>query len=140
MLETTPTLGSIESTLKEKRRFADASLDFNLKNEIFCELFPDVVAEIKEKLAKLRENVTTSSNSNSAAGVAGSKDKKSSDVMSNAAAIGGGGGNGVEDGNGADPNQNTSPWHSFTTNIIFVLLFLIFALIVNHVLKTMNVE
>jgi ubiquitin-conjugating enzyme E2 J2 len=122
MLETTPTLGSCESTLKEKRRFADNSMEFNLKNEIFCELFPDVVAEIKERLSKQKEALDGANNN--AGTPAALSNRKETTV----------------DGDTPADNQNTSPWHSFTTNMIFILLFLIFALIVNHVLKTMNVE
>lgn len=126
MLENTPTLGSVESTLREKQKYARDSLDFNLKNEIFCELFPDVVAEIKEKLNARRE-------ANGAAGAAKDKTMVDGKVVE---ANGDAGGAGVE---GAD-NANTSTWYSLTTNLIFFLLFLIFALIVHHVLKTMNVE
>lgn len=129
MLETTPTLGSCESTLKEKRRFAENSLEFNLKNEIFCELFPDVVTEIKERLSKIKEAQSVTNGGASGGAAAGGKDKRTEVTAAG----------GADADAGAD-NQNTSPWHSFTTNIIFVLLFLIFALIVNHVLKTMNIE
>lgn len=31
------------------------SMECNLKNETFCELFPDLVIEIKEKLEKINE-------------------------------------------------------------------------------------
>lgn len=127
MLENTPTLGSVESTTREKQKYARDSLDFNLKNEIFCELFPDVVAEIKTKLAARREAQNATNNNNA-------KEKLTAD--------------GKAELNGelaaADTenveNANTSTWYSLTTNLIFFLLFLIFALIVNHVLKTMNVE
>lgn len=55
MLETTPTLGSCESTSYEKRKYARQSLEFNMKNEVFCELFPEVCEEINERLAKIEE-------------------------------------------------------------------------------------
>ncbi|KAF2367382.1 Ubiquitin-conjugating enzyme E2 [Trinorchestia longiramus] len=41
MLEDTITYGSIESTDEEKKVLACKSWQFNLNNEIFCELFPD---------------------------------------------------------------------------------------------------
>lgn len=49
MIETNPTMGSIETSDYEKKMLAKQSLDFNLKNKVFCELFPDLVNEIKEK-------------------------------------------------------------------------------------------
>lgn len=55
MLENSPLLGSCESTTYEKKKLALHSLEFNLKNETFCELFPDLVTEIKSKLEKINE-------------------------------------------------------------------------------------
>ncbi|KAG5681902.1 hypothetical protein PVAND_011307 [Polypedilum vanderplanki] len=55
MLENTPLLGSCESTTYEKKKLAINSLEFNLKNETFNELFPDLVTEIKAKLEKINE-------------------------------------------------------------------------------------
>lgn len=55
MLENSPLLGSCESTTYEKKKLALNSLEFNLKNETFCELFPDLVTEIKAKLEKINE-------------------------------------------------------------------------------------
>jgi len=51
MLETSPTYGSIESTEFEKKRLARCSWDFNLKTKMFCDLFPDIVTELKQKIA-----------------------------------------------------------------------------------------
>lgn len=124
MLETTPTLGSCESTLLEKRRFADNSLEFNLKNEIFVELFPETVEEIKLRLQKVKE--ARENNNNKV------KENGTTAKNSDATALGE-----VENANNAAVQ---SGWHSLTTNVILFLLFLIFALIVNHILKTMNVE
>ncbi|XP_076329833.1 ubiquitin-conjugating enzyme E2 J2-like isoform X1 [Tachypleus tridentatus] len=50
MVEKNPTLGSIETSVYEKKQLAWQSLEFNIKNQTFCELFPDIVQEIKEKL------------------------------------------------------------------------------------------
>ncbi|XP_060560018.1 ubiquitin-conjugating enzyme E2 J2-like [Ruditapes philippinarum] len=41
MLEKTPTLGSLETSDYTKRQLAAQSNAFNLKDKIFCELFPD---------------------------------------------------------------------------------------------------
>ncbi|XP_045438170.1 LOW QUALITY PROTEIN: ubiquitin-conjugating enzyme E2 J2-like [Pipistrellus kuhlii] len=49
MVEKGPTLGSIETSDFTKRQLAAQSLLFNLKGKVFCELFPEVVEEIKQK-------------------------------------------------------------------------------------------
>ncbi|XP_069774876.1 ubiquitin-conjugating enzyme E2 J2 [Narcine bancroftii] len=49
MVEKGPTLGSIETSEYTKRQLAAQSSAFNLKDKVFCELFPDLVEEIKEK-------------------------------------------------------------------------------------------
>ncbi|XP_062449222.1 ubiquitin-conjugating enzyme E2 J2 isoform X1 [Rhea pennata] len=43
MVEKGPTLGSIETSEFTKRQLAAQSLAFNLKDKVFCELFPEVV-------------------------------------------------------------------------------------------------
>lgn len=42
-IEKSPTLGSINTPDYEKRKLAVQSLEFNLKNKMFCELFPETV-------------------------------------------------------------------------------------------------
>ncbi|KAG8568990.1 hypothetical protein GDO81_014226 [Engystomops pustulosus] len=49
MVEKGPTLGSIETSDFTKRQLAAQSLAYNLKDKVFCELFPEVVEEIKQK-------------------------------------------------------------------------------------------
>ncbi|XP_062821593.1 ubiquitin-conjugating enzyme E2 J2 [Anolis carolinensis] len=56
MVEKGPTLGSIETSEFTKRQLASQSLAFNIKDKVFCELFPDVVEEIKQK-QKAREEL-----------------------------------------------------------------------------------
>jgi ubiquitin-conjugating enzyme E2 J2 len=48
MLETTPTLGSIESSDQTKREYAARSLEFNLKLPVFRKLFPQYVKRAAE--------------------------------------------------------------------------------------------
>ena len=43
MLESTPTVGSVETSVAERRRLALASHAFNRKTPLFCELFPEMV-------------------------------------------------------------------------------------------------
>jgi len=57
MLEKSPTLGSIDTSDTEKRYLSEQSAEFNLKNKIFNELFPDIAEKLlqeveKRKLAK----------------------------------------------------------------------------------------
>jgi len=48
MLESTPTVGSVETSTAERRRLASASHAFNRKSALFKELFPDLVVEASE--------------------------------------------------------------------------------------------
>lgn len=41
-MENSPTMGSIEMTDYERRQLAAQSLEANLRDENFCELFPDL--------------------------------------------------------------------------------------------------
>lgn len=51
MVETSQTLGSIETTESEKRKLSVQSGRYNLRDKVFCEVFPEVVEEIRTKLA-----------------------------------------------------------------------------------------
>jgi len=55
MVEKNPTLGSIETSDFEKRQFAWGSGTFNLRDKVFCELFPELVQEIKEELERRKQ-------------------------------------------------------------------------------------
>lgn len=61
MVERNPTLGSIETSDYEKRVLAGRSLEFNLKDQIFCELFPDLVEESKLRLSGMQSSLSTNS-------------------------------------------------------------------------------
>mmetsp|Transcript_10212 Transcript_10212/g.15322 ORF Transcript_10212/g.15322 Transcript_10212/m.15322 type:complete len:215 (-) Transcript_10212:410-1054(-) len=49
MLDTAPTLGSIESSTEAKRKFAKHSLEYNTKDPNFCKMFPELVELYKER-------------------------------------------------------------------------------------------
>lgn len=51
MIEKSPTFGSINTTNYEKKQLAAQSLEYNLRDEMFCELFPETVEVIKAELA-----------------------------------------------------------------------------------------
>lgn len=61
MIEKSPTLGSIETSDYEKKQLALQTLEFNLRNKIFCELFPDSVTGIKAELIKRSQNQNNAS-------------------------------------------------------------------------------
>lgn len=54
MMDTAPTLGSIETTRAQKRKFAQESLDFNVRDPNFCKLFPEYVELQQERAAERR--------------------------------------------------------------------------------------
>ncbi|XP_037732344.1 ubiquitin-conjugating enzyme E2 J2 [Drosophila subpulchrella] len=162
MLESTPTLGSIESSNYDKQMFAQKSLAFNLRNTNFCELFPEVVDEIKLRLQGTQAAA--------AGGVAStSSGAKRSNGMANGAALAAADGNlaggglanplnagdaidggaaGQSDlagGGGASALQNSARnsylnWQSVYSNLVIIICFAIFALIVNYVIKNLNQE
>lgn len=49
MLDNAPTLGSIETTLAEKKRLAKASMSFNVKDKLFTQVFPELTEEFYAK-------------------------------------------------------------------------------------------
>jgi len=103
MLEKSPTVGSVDSTDKEKRQFAYDSLEFNIRDKIFVELFPDLVDKIKGSLrnreAEKTRNRDVIVSSNLASGV----------------------------------NQVQSTLGSFLANIMVIVGFAAFAFVVNYV-------
>ena len=54
MVEKTPTTGSIETSDAVKRKYARESLDWNVKEKMFCNLFPEY-AELWEKREEERK-------------------------------------------------------------------------------------
>jgi ubiquitin-conjugating enzyme E2 J2 len=62
MIESNPTLGSIETSLKTKQKLASQSLEYNVMHSpIFCKLFPEYVERHKEEVQQRRENSESSS-------------------------------------------------------------------------------
>lgn len=175
-LESTPTLGSIESSNYDKQMFAQKSLAFNLRNSNFCELFPDIVCEIKQRLQGTQaaaaasnsgaSGSTTSANGNAngsavAADSHNIKDASSGSgqaalaadacgvdgagAVAGAVAIGELGGIGGVGGSGAAALKNCARnsylnWQSIYSNLVIIICFAIFALIVNYVIKNLNQE
>jgi ubiquitin-conjugating enzyme E2 J2 len=44
------TFGSVQTSIEEKQRFAITSMQYNMKNQIFNQLFPQFVEKYKQKL------------------------------------------------------------------------------------------
>lgn len=55
-MEKTPTLGSINTTDNEKKQLAMQSLEYNLKDKLFCELFPETVEVLLYCIVKQTHN------------------------------------------------------------------------------------
>lgn len=135
MLETTPTLGSCESTTYEKRKYARQSLEFNMKNEVFQELFPEICEEINERLAKIEEHRKQNAANNNAPSVANGTAVGATSTEGLETEPAEGGASAVSN---ADDSNNI--WHSLYTNLVVLIGFVIFALIVHYVIKSMNIE
>ncbi|GFG30810.1 hypothetical protein Cfor_10872 [Coptotermes formosanus] len=118
MIEKSPTLGSIESSEYEKRQLAGQSLDFNLQDKVFCELFPDMVTSIKTELKRRAEAEQAARNNPQS-------------VTSN-------------DMQALLRNQfghnDQSPLHSAITNICVIIGFAAFAYTVKYVLRSIATE
>lgn len=65
MLEKSATLGSIETSDYTKRQLAAQSGPFNLKDKIFCELFPDDADKIREEQARRERELAESTRNGS---------------------------------------------------------------------------
>lgn len=124
MLENTPTLGSCETSVYEKKKLAQNSLEFNLKNETFKELFPDVCKEINERIKKIQElkklnnkDVNLNNNTNNS--------NKQLDSMDEFA----------PDGRISDDQDINSMWYSILSNSLVLICFVLFGLVVHYVIK-----
>ncbi|KAI9119771.1 hypothetical protein K1719_009160 [Acacia pycnantha] len=52
MVDTSPTTGSVSTTIEEKRRLAKSSLAFNCKNATFRKMFPEYVDKYNQRLSE----------------------------------------------------------------------------------------
>lgn len=114
MLERSPTLGSIETTDYQKKQLAISSLSFNIKDKIFCELFPNITEEIKIKLEEREAQLQKEDAQNP------ETDNLLSDEFH-------------------ENNDNFLNGSMFTNLCVFVG-FALFAFTVNYVLKTVSPE
>lgn len=136
MLENTPTLGSTESTTYEKQQLAKKSLAFNLKNSNFRELFPDICEEINTRLLKHQQLLQQQQQQqNSQLSLNGNIIVNGDlDILGNI----GRNLNGNENQSGENNTGDNSNWYSICSNLIVIISFAIFALVVNYVIKNLN--
>ena len=129
MIEKNPTMGSIETSEYEKKVLAKKSYDFNLNNNIFVELFPDIVSEINERKKRIAEEekrrsvtgvVSDLSNTIRSHGIrAGSRDH---DLPIN------------------ENNEDAGAFGSLISNVVVVVVFAAFIYTVRYVLLTISQE
>lgn len=93
----------------KKRRLAQESLEYNLLDKVFCELFPDIENEIKEKLNQIKINSNANINNQA------QMQSTSNSVL--------------------DQHQNRV--FSFLGNIFVVIGLAAFALVVKYIVNTM---
>lgn len=114
MIEKSPTLGSIETPDYEKRLLASQSLEYNLKDSVFCELFPETVLGIKAELERRKELEKQARHSSTAAEVSSL----------------------IRD----QFQREQSPLHSALTNLVVIIGFAAFAYTVKYVLRSIATE
>ncbi|XP_015522186.1 ubiquitin-conjugating enzyme E2 J2 [Neodiprion pinetum] len=114
MIEKSPTLGSIETPDYEKRLLASQSLEYNLKDSTFCELFPDTVSAIKAELEHRKEL---------------EKQARHQSTASEVSSL-------IRD----QFQREQSPLHSALTNLIVIVGFAAFAYTVKYVLRSIATE
>ena len=68
MIETAPTLGSIETSTRQKKHLAKQSLAYNVRDETFCKLFPEYVERHQQQVAARGEEAEPLASLESATG------------------------------------------------------------------------
>ncbi|XP_075259154.1 ubiquitin-conjugating enzyme E2 J2-like [Convolutriloba macropyga] len=118
MLETSPTLGSIETSVQTKRQLALQSIEHNIKDSIFQEVFPELFKKLQD-LTKQREaemsRAITSQNMTSP----NSTNSRSSDVNRR---------------NGTD-YMNDGSWTGTLMNLGVIFGFAAFSFVVKYIWK-----
>jgi len=56
MIETAPTLGSLETSTRQKKQLAKQSLAYNVRDTTFCKLFPDYVEQHRKECEARGDN------------------------------------------------------------------------------------
>ncbi|KAK1123508.1 Ubiquitin-conjugating enzyme E2 J2 [Melipona quadrifasciata] len=114
MIENSPTMGSINTSDYEKKQFAAQSLEYNLKDKMFCELFPETVETIKAELEHRKEL---------------EKQARHQTTTSEVSSL-------LRD----QLQRDQSPLYSVLTNVIVIIGFAAFAYTVKYVLWSVATE
>ncbi|XP_035727826.1 ubiquitin-conjugating enzyme E2 J2-like isoform X2 [Vespa mandarinia] len=113
-IEKSPTFGSINTTDYEKRELAMQSLEYNLRDKMFCELFPETVEIIKVELERRKEL---------------EKQARHQSTASEVSSL-------IRD----QLHREQSPLHGAITNLVVLIGFAAFAFIVKYVLRSIATE
>ncbi|XP_031830045.1 ubiquitin-conjugating enzyme E2 J2 [Nomia melanderi] len=114
MIEKSPTWGSINTTDYEKRQLAAQSLEYNLQDKMFCELFPETVEVIKAELKHRKEL---------------EKQGRYQSMTSEVSSL-------IQD----QLQREQSPLHRVLTNVLVIIGFTAFAFVVKYVLRSIAME
>lgn len=114
MIENSPTMGSINTSDHEKKQYAAQSLEYNLKDKLFCELFPETVEAIKAELAYRKELEKQARHQTTASEV--------SSLLRD------------------QLQRDQSPLYSVLTNLVVIIGFAAFAFTVKYVLWSVAME
>lgn len=114
MIENSPTMGSINTSDYEKKQFAAQSLEYNLKDKMFCELFPETVETLKAELEHRKEL---------------EKQARHQTTTSEVSSL-------LRD----QLQRDQSPLYSVLTNVIVIIGFAAFAYTVKYVLWSVATE
>lgn len=134
MLENAVALGTIETTDAQKRRFMQQSLAWNLRQEHFRTLFPELSAELDEKLRLQQEELQR---------------RKAAEAAAVAAAGGGGGvGGAIAEGRteaegrrlGGDGGGESEDWTTLLNNVMLLVFTGLMGIIGYHVFGIMSAE
>jgi len=127
MLEKSPTLGSIETTLTEKRYLAEQSAEFNLADKTFCELFADMAEELKQTIERRKSALEQAANQ------ASSGSAVTSENATGARAFGPLAGD-------LGPRIRAADYTGMLANIVVIAGFTLFAFVVKYVLRNISVD
>ncbi|XP_058792507.1 ubiquitin-conjugating enzyme E2 J2-like [Phymastichus coffea] len=114
MIESSSALGAINTPDWEKKLFAAQSLEYNLRDKLFCELFPDTVQTIKKELEHRKELEKQARHRSTTA-----------------------------EGSTTVPDHqlwDQTPLHSALTNLVVIIGLAVFALAVKYVLRSIATQ
>ncbi|XP_076299931.1 ubiquitin-conjugating enzyme E2 J2 [Lasioglossum baleicum] len=114
MIEKSPTWGSINTTDNEKKLLAAQSLEYNLMDKTFCELFPETVEVIKSELKHRKEL---------------EKQGRHQSMTSEVSSL-------IRD----QLQREQSPLYKVLTNVFVIVGFAAFAYVVKYVLRSIAME